>query len=254
MNEVFRGRRVLGVGERFSDPPRRAQPSSAFDPYDAIVSSRLEHLAIQHRGPKDAPDDLLVKPEAVGDDQRHTVQIDVAREVAQQRQGVAVASSSGHRCRPEPRPDLDGHEDPGGLRLGTDEGAQFIRLELPDDESDRPASVESTAHARRLLQPASCGVPGNALNPSDRGNVDPLDPERHYSVEASSPMLEPVVRRTRGRGERPSARAAPISTAFARSRAVEAADDDILATDSSMGRTDGVGTSAIRHFRSSPCR
>ena len=39
-----------------------------------------------------------------------------------------------------------------------------------------------------------------------------------------------------------------------RSRAVEAVDDDILATDSSMGRTDGVGTSAIRHFRSSPCR
>ena len=38
------GRRVLGVGERFSDPPRRAQPSSAFDPYDAIVSSRLEAL------------------------------------------------------------------------------------------------------------------------------------------------------------------------------------------------------------------
>ena len=89
----------------------------------------------------------------------------------------------------------------------------------------------------------------SVINCYSGGNVDPLDPERHYSVEASSPMLEPVVRRTLGRGERPSARAAPISTACARSRAVEAVDDDILATDFSIGpdrRSWDIGDSSLQ--------
>ena len=42
-------RRVLGVGEPCFEPPRRTHPLSSVDLNDAIVSSRLEHLAEENR-------------------------------------------------------------------------------------------------------------------------------------------------------------------------------------------------------------
>ena len=241
-------RRVLGVVEPFCEPPRCAHPLSSFDLNDAIVSSRLEHLAVESRGTKDATDDLLVEIESVGDDQGKTLDIHAVRDVAQKSERVSVASSSGHRRRPEPRPHLDGDEDLRWPRLAADEGANFIGLELLDDEAGQPALVEATAHVGCMLKPSSDGVPGNSLDPSNRGNADTLDSESHHRVESSSSMLETVVWRALGRGERLSARDAPISTAFPGSRSVETVADDVPGTDSSMDRTDGIGTSAILQF------
>ena len=133
-------RRVLGVVEPFCEPPRCGHQLSSFDLNDAIVSSRLEHLAVESRGTKDATDDLLVEIESVGDDQGKTLDIHAVRDVAQKSERVSVASSSGHRRRPEPRPHLDGDEDPRWPRLAADEGANFIGLELLDDEAGQPAS------------------------------------------------------------------------------------------------------------------
>ena len=241
-------RRVLGVGKPFSEPPRRAHPLSSFDRNDAIVSSRLEHLAVERRGTKDATDDLLVELESVGDDQGQTLDIHAVRDILQKSERVSVASSAGHRRRPEPRPHLDGDEHPRWPRLAADEGAQFIGLELFDDETGYPALVEAMANGGCMLKPASDGVPGNPLDPSNRGNADTLDPESNNRVETSSSMLETVVRRALGRGERLSARDAPVSTAFPGSRSVETVVDDVPGTDASMDRTYGIRTSAILQF------
>ena len=99
-----------------------------------------------------------------------------------------------------------------------------------------------------MLKPSSDGVPGNPLDPSNRGHAATLDPERHHRVEPSSSMLETVVRRALGRGEHLSARDAPVSTAFPGSRSVETVADDVPGTDASMDRTYGIGTFAILQF------
>ena len=171
------GRRVLGLGERLCEPPRRAHSGPSFDSNDAIVSSRFEYLTVESCWTKDATHDLLVELESVGDDQGKTLDIHAVRDVAQKRERVTVAASSGHRRRPEPRPHLDGDEHPRGPRLAADEGANFIGLELLDHESGNPSLVEATANVGGTLQPSSDGVPGNPLDPSNRGNADPLDPE-----------------------------------------------------------------------------
>ena len=62
-------RRVLGVVEPCFEPSRRAHPLSSVDLNDAIVSSRLEHLAVENRWTKDATDDLFIEIKSVGDDQ-----------------------------------------------------------------------------------------------------------------------------------------------------------------------------------------
>ena len=84
------GRRVLGVGERLGEPPRRAQAGSAFNFDDAIVSSRLQHLAIQNRGTKDTTDDFLIELESVGDDQGQPLDIHAVHDGAHKRERVAA--------------------------------------------------------------------------------------------------------------------------------------------------------------------
>ena len=61
-------------------------------------------------------------------------------------------------------------------------------------------------------------------------------------------MLEPVVRRALGRGERLATRDAAVATAFPGSRSVEPVVDDVPGTDASMDRTYGIGTTVILHF------
>ena len=61
-------RRVLGVVERLLETPRGAHQCSSFDLHDAIISSRLEHLAVESRRSEDATHHLLVEIESVSDD------------------------------------------------------------------------------------------------------------------------------------------------------------------------------------------
>ena len=118
-----------------------------------------------------------------------------------------------------------------------------------DDEAGDLAVVESTTHVGGPREPAGDRVPGKPFDPRDRESADTLDSERDDPVERRSPMLKPIVRRTLGRGERLSARDAPVSTALPGSRSVEAVVDDDPGTDASMDRTyRRVGTSAMLHF------
>ena len=196
-------RRVLGVGERCFEPPRRAHARSSFDLNDTIVSSRLEHLAVENRWPKDATDDLLGELKSVGADQGKPRALHAVRDVAQKSERVAVASSVGHRRRPEPRPHLDGDDDPRRPRLTT--------------WSSSTTNPASRLHVPAIARRCSRRSPQPEQS---RTQADTFDSERHHRVETSSAMLEPVVRHALGRGERLAARDAPVATVFPGSRAV----------------------------------
>ena len=68
----------------------------------------------------------------------------------------------------EPRPNLDCDEHPRWPRLAADEGANFVGLELLDDESGNPSLVEATANVGGFLKPSSDGVPGKPFDASNR--------------------------------------------------------------------------------------
>ena len=246
-------RRVLGVVEHFFEPPRRSHQLSSFDLHDTIVSSRLEHLAVQSRWTKDATDDLLVEIESVGDDQGKTLEIHPVRDVAQQSERVSVASSSGHCRWPKPRPNLDRDEYPRWPRLAAGEGANFVGLELLDGESGSPSLVEATANVGGFLKPSSDGVPGKPFDASNRRDADALDSESDHCVESRPSMLETVVRRAFRRRERLFALDAPVATAFRGSRPVESVPNDVPGADFFMRTTFGVETAQTFHSRG-PCR
>ncbi len=151
---------------------------------------------------------------------------------------------------PEPRPHFDRDEDPGCLCLSAGEGANLVGLELLDAESTDSSAVETAASGRRLLEPARDGVPGNSLDPSNRGNADAFDSEGDDRVESSSSMLETLllVGRASRRRERLFALDAPVSTAFPGPRSVESVADDASGTGFSMQRTLGVETAQLLHF------
>ena len=61
--------------------------------------------------------------------------------------------------------------------------------------------LPSRRHRVAIDRPGlSDGVPGNPFDPSNRGNADALNSERHDRIERSSPMLETVVGRAFRRG------------------------------------------------------
>ena len=108
----------------------------------SIVSSRLEHLAVQSRWTKDATDDLLVEIKSVRNDKRELQKIHSARHVTNEGQSVSVASASDDGRRPETGPDFDRREDPSGAALAADERVELIRLKLFDSDSrDRLATA-----------------------------------------------------------------------------------------------------------------
>ena len=120
-----------------------------------------------------------------------------------------------------------------------------------------PTILKGVTHRFQLdsgyPQPARDGVPGNPLDPSNRGNADTLDSESDDRIKGSSSMLETVVGRAFRRRERLSALDAPVSTAFPRPRSVETVADDAPGTDFSVQRTLGVETAELLHF-AGPCR
>ena len=246
-------RGVLGVFERFLETPGRSHHASSFHLHDAIIPARLEDLAIETSGPKDATEDLFVEIESVGDDQRKTPVIHSVGNVASKRQSVSVASSSGHRRWPEPRPHFDRDENPRGPLLVAGEGTNLVGLQLLDNESRDPSVVEATASVRRPLEPTSDGVPGNPFDSSNRRNTDTFDPESNDLVKGVSMMLETVVRRALCRRERLSTPDAAVSTAPPGPCSVETVPDDVSGTDFSMQRTLGVETAQLGQF-AWPCR
>ena len=241
-------RRVLGVIEGFIESPRSSNQRSSFDLHDTIIPARLENLAVQSRWTKDATDDLLVEIESVGDDQGKTLPIHPVGHVAQESKCVPVASTPDDGRGPETGPHLDRNKDPSRLPLPASERTNLVGLELLDDVSGDPSTVETAASGRRLLEPARDGVPGNPLDPSNRGNADTFDSESDDRVESRPSMLETVVRRAFGRRERLCAPDAPVSTPPPGSRSVEAVADDVPGTDSSVERTCGIETSSILQF------
>ena len=248
-------RGVLGVIERAFESPRGSVQRSAFDLDDTIVPARLEDLAVKTRWPEEATDDLLVELESIRDDQGKTSETHRLRKVAKQSVSVPVASPSRHRRWPEPRPDLDRNEDPTRRLLVAREranlaGLKLAGLKLFGSEAGDPSVIESTTHLGCLLEPAGDGVPGNPFDPGNRGNADTLDSESDDPIESSSSMLETVVGRAFRRGERLSALAAPVSTAFPGPGSVESVANDVSGTDFAPQRTCGIETSAILHFGS----
>jgi len=176
-------RGVLGIVQHFFEPPQRSHEPTSFDLHDAIVSSGLEHLAVESRWPKDATDDLLVEIETVGDDQGKILEIHPARHVTNEGESVSIASSSDGRRGPEPRPNLDRDEDPRGPRLSAGEGTNLVGLEFLDSESGGPSLVEATARVGGPLKPASDGVPRDPFDASNRGDADTLDPQGDHRIE-----------------------------------------------------------------------
>ena len=243
-------RRVLGVIERVFESPRGSVQRSPFDLDDTIVPASFEDLAVETRWPEEATDDLLVEFESIRNDQGKMLEIHPPRKVVKQSVSVPVASPSRHRRWPEPRPDLDRNEDPTRRLLVARERANLVGLKLFGSEAGDPCVVELTTHLGCLLEPAGDGVPGNPFDPGNRGNADTLDSESDDHIESSSSMLETVVGRAFRRGERLSALAAPVSTAFPGPGSVESVANDVSGTDFAPQRTCGIETSAILHFGS----
>lgn len=241
-------RRVLRVKQSFFETPRRSEHFSSFDLHDTIVPSSFENLTVETSDPEDATDDLVIELEAIGDDQWKTLEIHPVRKVTKQGKSVPVASSSHDGRRPETRPDLDRCEDPRRLFLPAGERADLIGLNLRDRESGGRSAVEPPTRTGRPLKPASDGVPGNPLHPSDRGDADTLDSEGRDLIESGSTMLETVVGCAPRRTERFSAAEAPVSVTLRRLCSVESVAYEASGLKFSVQRTFGVETAKTLHL------
>ena len=227
MNDVFNVEESSELLSASSNRHAASVQRSPFDLDDTIVPASFEDLAVETRWPEEATDDLLVEFESIRDDQGKTLEIHPPRKVVKQSVSVPVASPSRYRRWPEPRPDLDRNEDPTRRLLVARERANLVGLKLFGSEAGDPCVVESTTHLGCLLEPAGDGVPGNPFDPGNRGNADTLDSESDDPIESSSSMLETVVGRAFRRGERLSALAAPVSTAFPGPGSVESVANDV---------------------------
>ena len=162
-------RRVLGVIEGFIESPRGSNQRSSFDLHDTIIPARLENLAIETSWSKDASDDPLVEIESVGDDQGKTLPIHPVGHVAQESECVPVASTPDDGRGPETGPDFDRDEYPRQPRLAAGEGANFVGLELLDDEvkelaGERYARKDELERGRRHgTNPGTVGLAGQRV-------------------------------------------------------------------------------------------
>jgi hypothetical protein len=113
----------------------------------SIVSTGLDDLSVQTRGPKDTADHLCIKGESVRGDQRDTFEIRPAGDIPEEGECVSIASSSRDGRRPEPRPDLDRGEDPDGLFLVVEDRTNLICLKFCDGDSMDLSIVETATSA-----------------------------------------------------------------------------------------------------------
>jgi hypothetical protein len=94
--------------------------------HDAIVPTRLDHLAIDTGWPKDLPDDSFIELKSVRGDQRNIFVVRSFSNIPEQGQRVFVAASADDSRRPKSRPNLDGCEDPGRLLLSLDDRPDLV--------------------------------------------------------------------------------------------------------------------------------
>ena len=99
-------------------PPGGSDDRAPFDPHDAIMTAGLDHLRIEGRRTEDPSDGRAIEREAIRDDQGTRPERHARRDVANERQGVPVATSSDDGRQPQTRPDLNRREHPRGPRVG----------------------------------------------------------------------------------------------------------------------------------------
>ncbi len=174
MNEVFSFDESSESASAFWN---RQGHGPSFHLDDAIVPARLEHLSIKTCWPEGVSSDFLIKVESVRNNQGNAFEVHSVRDVVKEGERVPVASSTHDGRWPESRPYFDSGEDPARPFFAPDEGADLVRLELRDFESGDGPVIEPTTSAGRSLEHASDGIPGNPLDPSDRGYAHTLNAE-----------------------------------------------------------------------------
>ena len=152
-------RRVFGGRQRLGKLLGSANCLPSFHGGDAIVPSRLEHLVEEAHGPEDLSGNTWVIIESGASDKNCPTPKHLVAHRAKNRARVLVAASPDQGRRPEPRPDIDGREDPGRLILSAGECTNLIDLKLPDIEVTRVYLVEATAAGCCFLKPAIHRVP-----------------------------------------------------------------------------------------------
>ena len=172
-NDVFSFEESSESRSVYTNRHARADQCSSLDLDDAIVPTRLDHLAVETDWPKDATDNFSVKVESVRGDQRDTFKVHSAGYVLKVGERVLVASSPYGSRRLEPGPEDNRGEDPDRMFFVANGRANLVCLTLLDDEGSYSSIVEPTARvgclfvrAERLLtNPAqiSTTLPGVGL-------------------------------------------------------------------------------------------
>src|SRR4030095_11329882 len=109
-------------------------------------------------------------------------------------------------------------EDPHPVFLPADDGPDLVSLKLRDCESCYSLIVEPTTRMGCLFEPASDGIPGDLLYPSDYRLAQALHAECGDFVEGGATMLESTIRCAGVRAECLPATPAQISTTLSRAK------------------------------------
>ena len=174
------------VCELIVKSPGGSDNRPSVDPHHAIMASGLDHLRVERRGAEDPMDDLPVELESVRDDHGTRPELHARRDVANERQGVPVATSPDDGRRPETRPHFNRRENPRRPGLPPSERADLVGLQLFGDEAGDPAVVKSTTHGGGPVEPAGDGVPAS---PSMRAIADRLTPSTLSVTTVSNGVL-----------------------------------------------------------------
>ena len=122
--------------------------------------------------------------------------------------------------------EIDRNEDPDGLLLATDDGTNFVSLQLLHSQARNPSCVESMTRVGGTFEPAIDGIPGDLLDASNGGLVQAVDAEGGDLVEGRATTLESIVRRSGVGAEGLTASLASVSTTPSPFCPVEAVTDD----------------------------
>lgn len=160
--------RVLGVAPSLLPTPRWADRDLAFDLDYPILSAYFDHLAIETGCRENPLHRSSIALEAVGCDPGDEIVLHAFRNVTEQTDGVSVTSFPHYSGRPQPRPELDGYEDPNRrLFFAAYECLNFIRLEFKGIQSLELLMIEPSAETSGPFQPAVYGVPSDLFCPGD---------------------------------------------------------------------------------------
>ena len=219
-------RGVLGFKERLLELPSGTDDLSSFNLDDAVVPPRLYHLPVHTDDSKHLADDSRVELVPVGDDQWGVARQHSTRSMSQECSGVSVTAAADDRRQPESRPNVERGKDPDGMVLVSENGANFISLELRHLEASDFSVAEPTTRLGGLLEPAVDGVPCESFHSGDGRLAETLDAESGDFVEGRAPVLETVIGGPSGGAESPAAGRASVTTSSTVSRLGEPVSDD----------------------------